>query len=103
MSDQQKSGLTERTTVLASRNQASCDLDGEAVILSMSSGLYHGLNSVGTRIWKLLQEPRTVGQIRDELLGAYEVDPATCLADLLRLLEELREAELIEVRGPKGT
>lgn len=101
MSEHQQSGLTERTTVVVSARQASCDLDGEAVILSMSSGLYHGLNSVGTRIWKLLQRPRTVGAIRDELLAAYEVDPATCLADLLRLLEELREAELIEVREPE--
>jgi hypothetical protein len=54
--------------VVASDDQISRDLDGEAVILNMKSGVYCGLNEVGAHIWQLIQEPMSVGHIRDILL-----------------------------------
>ena len=42
--------------VKAAKEQVSCDLAGEAVILNLKSGQYFGLNEVGTRIWNLIQE-----------------------------------------------
>ena len=38
-------------------------LEGEAVILSLHDGIYYGLNSVGLRIWELIQQPRSLGSI----------------------------------------
>ncbi len=41
------------------------DLDGEAVILDLVSGTYFGLNEVGTRVWRLVDEGRDAAQIVD--------------------------------------
>jgi len=40
----------------------------EAVILDLKSGVYYGLNDVGTRIWHLIQEPKTLNEIQDAIL-----------------------------------
>jgi len=76
----------------------SCDLGGEAAILQLGSGIYYGLNPVGTRVWALLQRPHTVREIRDALLTEYEVDRARCEHDLLALLHALAAERLIEAR-----
>lgn len=64
--------------VVATKEQVSSVLAGEAVILDLKSGVYYGLNDVGARIWNLLQEPRKVDEIRDTLLAEYSVEPEQC-------------------------
>lgn len=91
--------LTTSTIVVASDRQISCDVGEEAVLLSMEDGEYYGLNSIGSSIWKLLQQPRPVASIRDELLAEFpDVEPATCESELLSFLATLREMRLIECR-----
>lgn len=48
------------STVIVSKDQLSCDMAGEAAILNLKDGVYYALDSVGARIWALIQEPRTV-------------------------------------------
>ena len=86
------------SSVVATKEQVSSDLGQEAVILDLKSGVYYGLNDVGTRIWNLIQEPRTLNEIRDAIVKEYEVEPECCEHELLTLLQELSNAGLIEVR-----
>jgi ornithine carbamoyltransferase len=83
--------------VVAATNQVSSDLGGETAILNLKNSVYYGLDAVGTRIWELMQEPRTVNEIRDALLEEYEVEPDRCERDLLDLLDQLAAENLIEV------
>ena len=53
------------------------DLEGQAVILDLSSGLYFGLNEVGTRIWTLIGEGRTVADIAQILSHEYAADASS--------------------------
>lgn len=85
-------------TIVAARDQVSSDLGGEVVILDLKAGKYYGLDAVGARVWDLIQEPRTVEQIRQILLNEYEVEPERCQRDLLSLLERLMEEGLAEAR-----
>lgn len=94
--------VSERSTVVAAKDQVSCDLAGEAAILNLQSGVYYGLDAVAARIWHLVQEPRTVQDIRDALLMEYEVEHDRCERDLLVLLQDLAAAGLIEVRDEAG-
>lgn len=89
--------ISKRSVVMAAKDQVSCDLSGEAVILNLKSGVYYGLDTVGARIWNLIQEPTTVGEVRDVLVREYEVEPERCERDLLALLEKLADAGLVEV------
>jgi hypothetical protein len=87
------------SSVVAAKEQVSSDLAGEAVILDFKSGVYYGLNEVGASIWNLIQEPKTVNEIRDAILEEYEVEPEQCDRDLKELLKQLADKGLIEVRN----
>ncbi|MEM7064667.1 MAG: PqqD family peptide modification chaperone [Cyanobacteria bacterium P01_B01_bin.77] len=80
-------------------DQISSELNGEVVILNLSSGVYYGLNDVGTRIWELIQHPCRFEQLHDVLQEEYDVPPDTCRQELLKLLLELKNACLIEVKN----
>ena len=85
------------TTVVASKEQASADLGDEAAILNLKDGVYYGLDPVGARIWKLIQTPRTVREVRDTLLEEYDVEVDRCEEDLIALLQQLAKNDLIDI------
>ena len=90
--------LSGQSMVVVSQDQVSCDLSGESAILNLKAGVYYGLNEVGTRIWKLIQEPKRMGELLDAILEEYEVEPDRCEADIIALLQAFMENGLIEVR-----
>jgi len=91
-------GVSGESIVTVTQVQISCEVNDEAVILHFDSGNYFGLNDVGTLVWKMIKEPRSVRELRDAITREYEVEPERCERDLLDLLGELRERGLIEVR-----
>ena len=91
--------LSLHTVVVASAEQISCPLGEEAAILNLKSSVYYGMNPVGARVWELLKQPKSVGELRDVLVDEYEVDHERCSRDLLTLLQKMREEGLIEVRA----
>ena len=101
MNSQSRLGL--ESTVVAIREQISADLADEVAILSLKSGVYYGLNTVGASIWKLIQQPVAIGQIRDALLKEYDVDPERCQQDLLNLLTQMEDHKLVDLRDESPT
>jgi hypothetical protein len=91
--------LSVHSIVVAASEQVSCPLGEESAILNLKNSMYYGMNPVGTRIWTLLKEPRSVEQLRDALLNEYDVDAALCEQDLLDLLGKMKSEGLIEVRS----
>ena len=92
------STISERSMVVAAKDQVSCDLAGEAAILNIKTGVYYGLDPVGARIWNLVQEPRAVADIQSAITNEYNVEPERCAQDLAGLLEKLLAEGLIEVK-----
>lgn len=80
--------------------QTSCDLGDERVLLNVATGVYYGLDPVGSRVWELLEEPRTVASLARTLREEYEVDEETCERDVVSLLERLLAEGLVEVEAP---
>ena len=87
------------SVISPARDVIHSNLADEVVLLDLKSGVYHGLEAVGARIWELLASPVSVRQVRDTLLEEYDVDSHQCEQDLLRLIEELRNHGLVEVRS----
>jgi len=94
--------ISESSTVVVTKDQVSCDLSGEAAILNLKSGVYFGLNTVGASIWKLIQEPRTVKEIREAILEEYNVEPGRCEHDIFEILQEFSTHGLIEIVDEKN-
>ena len=90
--------LAFESRIVASKDQVSCDLAGEAAILNLKNSVYYGLDPVGARVWNLIQEPKTLAEIRDTLLGIYDVDSLKLESDLRALLTELAEQGLIDIQ-----
>ncbi len=83
--------------MVAVRDQVSCTLQDEAVVLHLGKGVYYGLNPVGATVWNALQEPKTVEQLVRLVTNEYQVPAGECERDLLELLTRLQEAGLVEV------
>ena len=95
--------LSSASIVTRTGDQVSADLGDESVILGLESGVYFGLEGVGSRIWDLLQNPIGVAEIRDAILEDYDVESERCERDLLSVLEELAANGLIEIRDETST
>lgn len=89
---------TANLIVAAAKDVVFCELEGEGVILSLREGVYYGLNSVGLRIWALIQDPRPFQELIDTLLHEYSVGEQQCREDTLALLHELQSRGLVELR-----
>jgi hypothetical protein len=88
------------TTITAAREAAFSDLGNEIAILNMKNGTYYGLNEVGAFVWRLIQSPRTLGEICAAVIAEFEVAEEICQHDLRLLMQEMLEQKLIliEVR-----
>ena len=93
------SSLTNDAMIVATKQQVSCDLGEEAAILSMKNSVYYGLDPVGARIWRLLQQPTTIGEIRDVIAEEYDATAERVESDLRNLLEKLMSEGLVEFSG----
>lgn len=92
-----KPELTLASRVVASPDQVSAALSGESVILGMRDGVYYGVDTVGTRVWELMTEPRTLGEIAGFIEAEFDVTPERAAADLLAFAQDLAEHGLITV------
>jgi hypothetical protein len=63
----------------------------------LKNGVYYSLDSVGARIWQLIQQPRKVNEVRAIIVEEYDVEPERCGRDLQELLQKLASEGLIEV------
>ena len=71
------------------------ELDGETVLLNLDSGVYFGLDAVGTRVWTLLLEHGTTGPVCATMEQEYDVAPEALERDVRRLVRELYQKGLI--------
>lgn len=77
------------------------EADNELVAINLDNGAFYGMNAVACSIFKYIDAPRRVADVRDFLLESYEVDAAVCERQMLAVLEEMLEERLIECQdGP---
>ena len=74
------------------------ELDGEAVILNLQSGVYFGLDAVGTRVWQLCKEHAAIRLVCQAIQNEFDVSAETLQVDLLSLLGELSANGLVTIQ-----
>jgi hypothetical protein len=75
--------------VSPSDNAVFRELEGESVLLNLETGMYYGLDVVGTRAWQLAAADGSLRSVRDRLLEEYDAEPAVIERDLLALADAL--------------
>jgi hypothetical protein len=75
------------------------DLDGESVILNIESGIYFGLDEIGTRVWQLIEEMGDLESILRVMQDEYDEAPAVIRADVEALVSDLIDKRLVTSGG----
>ena len=70
-------------------------VEGEALLIHLSSGDYFSLDDVGTRVWENIDGTRTIQDLAELLLVEYDADRDQVVADVLRLAEQLADEGLL--------
>lgn len=68
---------------------------GETVLMNTHSGEYFGINKVGTIIWELLDRPRSLEDIVEQLTGVYAVDATVCTTEVEHFLSLLKAQKML--------
>lgn len=90
------------TDTIISRNGTllEAEVDGEIVALNVDSGTCYGFNGTATRIWSMIEQPRSLGEICEALVTQFAVEPDDCRRDVVGLLRELQADGLIKTDPP---
>ena len=78
------------------------EIQGEAVLLNLATGIYFGLDPVGTRVWQLIGEQGSTEKIAEAMLAEYEVDDRRLRQDLDDLIRQLRDKVLVTTHGEQA-
>jgi hypothetical protein len=87
--------LTDKPTIPA--QVMARQVGDETVILDLGSGTYFGLDPVGARIWQLIGEGKTLGEICDTMLDEYDVTREALEHDVMELAEKLLAQKLVNI------
>ena len=72
------------------------EVDGDIMMLVLSTGMYHSLSGVAARIWEVLEVPSTPDEIASRIADEYGVPLEQCRADTQAFLEDLSRAGLVD-------
>jgi hypothetical protein len=79
-------------------------IDGEAIIMNLSNGLYFSMDRVGSAVWEMVEAGLSVDEMTSRLDAHYDVDLDAVREDVSRLVSELLAEELVLVTeaGPSS-
>jgi len=72
-------------------------LGTELVLMDTKSGNYLGINTVGTHIWNLLADSKSITDLVTELTSRFEVTETQCQAEVERFLSELEQKKMVSL------
>jgi hypothetical protein len=78
-------------------NHIASELDNEVVMMSIEQGEYYGFGQVGSELWRLIEQPKSVLNIIELFIGQYNVDFEQCQRDVVMFLEQLELKGLIKI------
>lgn len=96
-----KTTVALSTVVAQSPDLVSTSIESQTALMSIVNGAYYGMDRVGSRVWELIEQPRAVSAVVDQLLQEFAVERATCERHVLTFLQKLSDAGLLQVTdGP---
>jgi hypothetical protein len=72
-------------------------IDGEAIIMNLSNGLYFSMDAVGSAIWEMVEAQCSLDEMADQISSRYGADRGTVAADVQKLADQLMSEGLVVV------
>ena len=83
------------TKYIRNNELITADLDEDMVMLDIEQGKYFSLDSVGKRIWELIETEKSIEELVELLLLEFEVDSDTCKEDIEFHFKKLLDLKMI--------
>ena len=74
-------------------------VDEELLAIDAATNSLFSLNPTAGRVWELIEAPVRIGDVCASMCREFAVDEATCLRDVLELLERLHSAGIVTVHA----
>lgn len=100
MNKNTNTGLEPSSRVVRSEAIDFTEIDDSVVMMDVDEGRYYELDSVGARVWSLVESGPRVAAVCEALAAEYEVDPETCRQEVRAFLDELIRLAVVRVRQP---
>lgn len=91
--------LADSARVLASEDAVVREVNGEAVLLHLTTSQYHVLDATATEMWHALLAAESFGVALEAIYDEFEVDRGQLRMDLERFVEQLVERGLVRVES----
>ncbi|MBI4789684.1 MAG: PqqD family protein [Chloroflexi bacterium] len=89
--------ITLETRIAKSDEIVAGKIDDEFVMMSIDNGKYYLMNPTGSRIWALLDEPRTIGELCAVLTGEFKITAADCQKEVVEFIDQLAARQVVKV------
>ncbi|MDF7776834.1 PqqD family peptide modification chaperone [Sphingomonas sp. AOB5] len=87
--------LSPETRLSVSPDAIMSDVDGEIVLICVTSGRYFGLDGVGSEIWRRLQSPISIADLTAALQAHFKGDGATIERETMDFVAKLVDRNLV--------
>lgn len=82
--------LTDNTRLTPKSGEVAAKvIDGEAIIMNLSNGLYYSMDRVGSEIWGLIEAGKTLGGISTWVVQNYRIAETRAEKDVHELVARL--------------
>ena len=88
--------MLDQIILRPSPNVQGTSMEGETVLLDLSTGRYYTLNRLGSVIWEHCTGDSTISDIHAVLCDRFEVAPELALDDLVTLVNHLVQEGLLQ-------
>lgn len=90
--------LDAETRLSANQEQVAAKvMDGDAILINLSNGLYYRMGGAGGWIWSLIESRYTVGEISNIVSRHFDMTAGEILPDIQRLASELMGEGLVRI------
>ena len=93
--------ITLESVIHRSSEVMASHIDEDLVMMNIDRGQYYALDEIGADIWARLEQPTQVQDLCQQLQRQYSVNPVTCEADVLALLNDMYENDLLSLVSSK--
>jgi len=70
-------------------------MDGEAILINLSNGIYYSMDRVGSLIWEMIEKSSSVEEMTAAISARYDIPPEQARTDVERLVGELVDEKLV--------
>lgn len=84
-------------TITRHTDMLSAEIGGEAVMMSIENGAYFGLNPVATRIWDLIEQPKTIAELVQTITDEYDVSAEQAAEDVQIFVADMIERGIAQL------